>query len=195
MKLLTTIGILIISITIANSQNIESLNSLSKKMNFTFKLPAGYKEVSLPSQSDVLVNLAFKKNDGIEYRIATYPLSVLPKNIPSIKNEDKLNKLLYSMLYVICANISQNDKLKPDIQFFVKKEVFDEFGANAGLYATIRGNSDFSKGYKFVQINCLYRENKGMIIIYILFNDMEAYIKNVSKEEYSKAYYSIKFNK
>lgn len=194
MKNFLLILLFIIVIPYASAQNIESIDSLSKSMNFTFKMPNGYSEVPLKKQPDVLVTIAFKKYDNVEYRIGIYPMSLLPKDISSAKNMNKLKEVMYMMTLTICANISQKEKLRPKISFFDDKEVWDEFGANIGTYASVDGKSMFSDGYKLVNINCIYRKDRGMIVLYILVKDINEYLKNANNAEFIKSYYTIKFN-
>jgi len=180
---------------LGNSQTPEPFPDLSKKMKFTFKLPAGFEKISNPAQSDVMIHYSFKKDDNCEYRIAAYPLYTLPSNIPSIKKEDELNKLLTAMLSSMCQDVSHDENLKPDIRVFDKKEVRAEFDGDAGLHVTVPGNSEFSKGYAHVRMNCIYREGRGIIVVYILIKDMDLYLANAVNLEYKNAYYCIRFNK
>lgn len=179
--------------TVLFSQDIKSVNEYSKLMGFKFQVPKGYKEIKLPEQEDTLVNIAFKKDDNVEYRIGLYPYSDLPDQLKNAKNSDELYSMLNLMTYTICLNISQDEDRKLKIKKFDEAEVKKEFGADAGLYDTVRGNSDFSKGYTFVNINSLYKKNKGLIVIYVLIKDFDEYLKTGMNEDNLAAYYAIKF--
>ncbi len=176
------------------SQDMTQLNKLTKEMNIRLNIPKDYKILNLPDQEDVLVNVCYKKNDNVEYRIGLYPDSQLPSQLTKANNNEELMKMIYSMTYTICLNISQNIERKPKIRSFDEKEVKAEFGADAGVYDTVLGKSDFAKGYNYVSINCLYKRNQGLVVLYVLFKDVNDYLKHAPTEEYLKAYYAVKYN-
>jgi len=196
MKKLSLLFFLLISfiIYLYSEDNIDKLKLLAQEMEFTYKVPNNSKILPLVVQHDVSYYLGFSNDNGkIEYRISVYSMDQLPKDLVKIKKNDELNKLLEVMAYTIALNIAQDTNIKPKYSYFNDNDVKSEFGGDVGFSFNIKGNSDFSKGYKYINVNLVYKKNRGVIIIYILFNDVKYYIEKVPKN--IDSFYCIKFKK
>ncbi len=191
----SVIGLMCLFITsIIYSGETKSFSVIAKEMNLKLIVPKDYKILKEPEQEDVLVNVCYKKYDNVEYRIGLYPDSELPSQLTKATNNEDLMKMLMSMTYTICLNISQDTERKPKIRAFDSKEVKNEFGADAGVYDTVPGNSCFSKGYNYVSINSIYKKGSGLVVVYVLIKDINDYLKNAPKNDYLRAYYAVKYN-
>ena len=109
-------------------------------------------------------------------------------------NEEDAMRALYMIAYSMVMNIANDTELEPKIMFFDKESVKNDFGADYGVTSAVKGNSDFSKGYKFVNINVMVKRGSGIIATFILANDIHEYSENVFTDDYLEQYYCVKFN-
>ncbi|TGL96318.1 hypothetical protein EHQ76_16110 [Leptospira barantonii] len=72
-------------------------------------------------------------------------------------------------------NINQpkDGELKGRFNMFPPEGVKPEYGADYGMSGLIEGNSNFSKGYKYVHVIGLWKKGVGFAYIFILFNDLQ----------------------
>ena len=178
---------------LVHSQELEEFLKLSNEMGFTFQLPNGYDYMPLVEQEDALYYIGFK-NPSIdeEFRVAAYPMTWF-ENFPPLTKKTELKNRLAFFTYMLGLNISQNEDLEFKVAFFDDNDVWNEFGGNIGITFAVRGGSDFSKGYKYVLINCIYREGRGMLVLYVLLDDVLNYVKRIKSPKSLKAFYCVKF--
>ena len=70
----------------------------------------------------------------------------------------------------------------------VKNEFNGDFGSTGFI---VDPNSDFGKGYKFIMADFFYKENQGIVVRTILFNDLNFVQLN---EKFLEIYHSFSFH-
>jgi len=119
----------------------------------------------------------------------------MPKGFSDIKNEDDIINQLLMMIYVITLNVSYDDDYDPNkIGLFSDKDVVHDFNGDKGFYSFSESRSNFSKGYNYVSINMIYKKNIGVVVVYVLINDVNNYLERSAIKENQEAYYCVKFN-
>ena len=77
------------------------------------------------------------------------------------------------------------------ISNFNDNDVKKEFNGNFGCTVFIMDpKSDFGKGYRFIMINFYYKENQGIVVQSILFNDLNL----VQKPYFMEIFHSFRFH-
>jgi len=75
---------------------------------------------------------------------------------------------------------------------FNDSDVKDEFNGDFGCTKfVVDPRSDFGEGYKFIMINFYYKENQGIVVQSILFNDLDF----VQNPNFDNIFHSFKFHK
>jgi hypothetical protein len=184
--------ICIISPILIYPQTIELFNQKKDELGLKYKQPFGFAIVDNVKQEDTLYDIGLRKNDDYELRIGIYPISMI-SHLESINNPDDIKKELITMTYVIGMNISQNNDLKADIKSYDENAVKKEFDADFGTYFVVNGNSNFSGKYQTVLITAIYKKGTGLIVVYHLFKDQEAFQKISKSIDFIGCYYSIAF--
>jgi hypothetical protein len=191
-KALVTLILSFLCVFMLVSQDNKIKETLGK-MNISFVIPSGFFETPKAIQKDINYDIAFKNPDeNIEYRLSLIPLETVNVFIRSNPKGDVRDALIMMTRTFIKA-ISQVSDIPVKITDFGFQEVKKEFGGDIGFSTVTTGNSQFTKGYKYVNITVIYRENKGAVFSYILYNDRDSFMTKMIK--YSNAYYSFRFLK
>ncbi|WP_236714310.1 hypothetical protein [Leptospira interrogans] len=154
----------------AKDDQYPEFQSALESVSVKFKNKSSYKPVSRIKQEDVTYQYAFRKEgyDG-EVRISLFPNSIT-------YSDEKQNEYLFrTSTEVVMLNISQpkDGELVGGFSMFPPEGVKPEYGADYGMSGLIEGNSDFSKGYKYVQVIGLWKKGVDFAYIFILFNDIQ----------------------
>ncbi|WP_244284544.1 hypothetical protein [Leptospira barantonii] len=154
----------------AKGNEYPEFQSALESISVKFKNKSSYKPVSRINQEDVAYQHAFRKEgyDG-EIRISLFPNSIT-------YSDEKQNEYLFrTSTEVVMLNISQpkDGELIGRFSMFPPEGVRPEYGADYGMSGLIEGNSDFSKGYKYVHVIGLWKKGVGFAYIFILFNDLQ----------------------
>lgn len=151
------------------NKNTEFLSALAS-VSAQFKNKSSYKPVSKIKQEDVAYQYAFRKEgyDG-EIRISLFPNSI------KYSDETQNEYLFRTSTEVVMLNISQpkDGELAGKFSMFPPEGVKPEYGADYGMSGLIEGNSDFSRGYKYVHVIGLWKKGVGFAYIFILFDDLQ----------------------
>ncbi|WP_232371742.1 hypothetical protein [Leptospira ainazelensis] len=101
-------------------------------------------------------------------------ISLFP-NSTTYSDEKKNEYLFRTSTEVVMLNISQpkDGELIGRFSMFPPEGVKPEYGADYGMSGLIEGNSNFSKGYKYVHVIGLWKKGVGFAYIFILFNDLQ----------------------
>jgi len=180
---------------IAYSQE-KALSDIEALMNCRITIPESFSQVPKVQQEDAWYDIAFRKSlDEEEYRIAFYPMSMMPKGFSDLKNDKDVMRQLFMMLYIVTLNVSGNgDYDIKKIRQFKDRDVNSDFNADKGFYCFCEAKSDFSKGFKYISIHMIYKKDYCVCFIFVLISDFENYMKRALQKDSQRAYYCVKFN-
>ena len=147
---------------------------------FVFDTEDQLKVKPLESQS---YDFAFRDKQG-RYEVRYILFSQIGK-IQDYKNQ----VAIWSTMVI--QNATGSTAALKNISTFKDADVKNEFNADYGLTSFAKdGNSDFTKDYKYMMLNFLYKKDLGIICEAILFNDLDF----ANTEDFAKVFHSVKFN-
>ena len=143
----------------------------------------------LPEQSDVICQLAYRlPGRRYEVRGSFFPMEHIAAQAQGSAIDDYVQ--IFTVLLLRC--IAQQEMYCSRVVELPEHSVKREFGADHGLTALLKGgNSEFSRGYRYVVVNSLYKRDSGIVNIYFLYNDPADL--DMDSFEYARAYYCFTF--
>ncbi|MGV8880331.1 MAG: hypothetical protein ACOH2A_15025 [Sphingobacteriaceae bacterium] len=191
MKLAYGFLILFLFITIACSgqlKPIEKVSYHSKRMNFDFKQPLGFQEMSRadtvfwPGKGSAFLNaISYKiKPNNADVVVALSFFDVYKSNVVSAartRNYDRNNQLI-GIRYLIGIPPSQEERVgkfnmlvdTSKVKFFDKAEL-KKYGATYGGIANIPMDKAYYKQYWKLKILFFFKEGAGEVYQYYFYNE------------------------
>jgi hypothetical protein len=115
--------------------------------------------------------------------------SFFTQTIPGISREDIIAPYSSCVLMTL-LNMAGGEEGIANPRDFPDSAVKSEFNGDFGTTTVIRDpKSDYAKGFQFIVVNFFYKQDQGIVVQAILFND----INFVQTDEYAKAMNSFKF--
>jgi len=150
----------------------QEFESVLRQASMTFSLPKDFSVVPVADNPDVRYQYAISsKSVKLEIRYLIQPLtSAMQEYQKNGKKGADPNALYGPLLLTMCLNLSGGAGCTPSA--FNPEDVKSEFGADAGLTAFVRLDSDFGKGYKVCLINVIHLQNKADAFTFFLFDDL-----------------------
>lgn len=191
-KKVLVITVLFMSLTIAlqaQGRDDNALNKVLAHMGLTLSVPEGFKEIPKVPQGEtgVYYDKGYKSNImDFEVRFFVMPIEDMSERNPVGFFRD--------FLKTIIVNLTQNGYyiLHNDyIKSFPNAAVREDFGGDLGYYCLVTGQSDFMKGYNWVNITVVYKQGKGLFMIFQLFSDKEILMRN--KAVFDSSFYILRF--
>jgi len=97
---------------------------------------------------------------------------------------------MFTVLVLMC--IAQEDICFGRMVELPEESVSREFGADHGLSALLKGgSSEFRRGYRYVVVNSFYKQDRGVVNVYFLYDEPEDL--DMDSFEYASAYYCFSF--
>jgi len=168
MKSLSTCVIILIVITLGYTQDTfdssveQGLSNIQAKIFNPVEQPAY--EIKKDRNEFFTTNFVIKHEDKVEIRVEYFDCKKdsLAISNPNIKNGIRLGQLIDN---IDESQISLHRLGTEDLEIF---------GADWATQATFQPKSAFSD-HRYCQLITLYKEETGLIFLYLLFNDMEKY--------------------
>jgi hypothetical protein len=173
-----------------NAPGLESgFAAAAAQMGVELRLPPGAELLPAAPPTEVDYQLAFSfPGAKYEVRLALIPCSELQAQ----SFEVDLNKYVPAYAVGLLAGIAREDLCYSQVRELPAESVRVEFGADYGLTALIKGgNCDFSRGFRYVVVNVLYRKEAGLVVVYLLYNDRSDL--GMDGPAFAAAYYCFRF--
>jgi len=161
----------------------------ARQMGVELLLPAGAVLLPEAPATEIDYQLAFCfPGAKYEVRLALVPCSVLRSQ--SLQGE--LDQYVPAYAVGLLAGIAREDLCYSQMRELPLESVRREFGADYGLTALLKGgNCDFSRGFRNVVVNVLYRKEVGLVVVYLLYNDPADL--GMDGPAFAAAYYCFRF--
>ncbi len=166
-----------------------SLEGAREQMGVEFLLPEGAETTPLADQADVVVQVAFAyPGAGYEVRCAFLPDGFLSRECRG----GDVDRYVPVFAVGVFACIARDGLPAVRMSELPPESVRREFRADSGLTALLPGmKCDFSRGYRYVVANVLYRRQVGVVIVYLLYNDPADL--GMDGQRFTDAYYCFMF--
>ena len=147
----------------------QQFPALAAQMGVQLLLPAGAELLPAAPPTEIDYQLAFCF-PGAKYQVR---LSLVPCSaLQSQSLQGELDEYVPAYAVGLLAAIAREDLCASQLRELPLESVQQEFGADYGLTALVKGgNSDFSRGFRNVVVNVLYRKEVGLVVVYLLYND------------------------
>jgi hypothetical protein len=150
----------------------QEFDSALRQASMTFALPKDFSVVPVAENPDVRYQYAISSKSvklEIRYLIRSLASDAQEYERNGRKGADP-NTFYRALLLTMCLNLSGGAVCTPSA--FDSEDVKSEFGADAGLTAFVKLNSDFGKGYRVCLINVIHVQNKADAFTFFLFDDL-----------------------
>ena len=143
-----------------------------------------YAEVPFVEQEDVSYLYAVKhKTKKIEIRYQIYSVSYLKDLTMS------LEEFYPQFTFTVALNLAGNPTGVLNTSPFKPDEVKNEFGAGVGSVMSLKSGSNFGKGYEFIMVVGIAKNDAAIAYIFYLCDDVELLMT-----EMAPVFYNLKFN-
>jgi hypothetical protein len=168
----------------------EEFESVLQQASMRFTLPKDFTVVPAVDNPDVLYQYAISAASvklEIRYQIRPLASDVEEFQRNGGKGADP-NTLYRALLLAMCLNLSGGAICNPSA--FRPEDVRKEFGADAGMTAFVKLDSDFGKGYKVCLVNVIHVQNKGDAFTFFLFDDLPSVQSTCFRDD---VFHALKF--
>ena len=183
--IITLLSAIIFSISISASANEqEKFNQLIEDNNMIFNMPKDFTPTPVVDNEDVSYQFAIKhKKKKLQVRYSVWPVEE-----DYYKNSDlsRSKFLFYTFTMAVVENIVGGESYREAV--FHSLGVRNEFNADAGASYAAEAKSEFSKGYKYVIIIAIHKNNVADAYTIFLCDDFNDIIG-----EFNAAFHSMKF--
>jgi hypothetical protein len=166
----------------------KELNQVLDEMGLTLTVPENFKEIPKVPQGETgaYYDRGYKHGKlDLEVRFFVMPIKDFGHNpVRFFRDFPKtiLFNITLNMYYTMHDDYITN---------FPEKAVQEDFGGDLGYTCLVTGQSDFLKGYQWAMVTVVYKKDKGLFMIFQLFNDKNEMNKN--KEAFDSSFYVLRF--
>ena len=142
-----------------NYSDDDNFELLIEEIGLIYNLPKNYEYILKVVQKEPGVFY----HRGLKHLVLDLEVRLLLLPNSFISASKNVEQFFYNFSCSIIANITHNPTCIHDksfITYFPKEAAKTEFGADFGLTTSSMGESDFMKGYKWVQVNAFLKIGK-----------------------------------
>jgi hypothetical protein len=167
----------------------EELKEVLARMGLTLTVPEGFKEIPKVPQGETgaYYDKGYKQ-DNLDFEVRFFVMPI--EDMSRIDPDGFFRRFPQTIIFNITLNMyyATHDDY---ITNFPENAVREDFGGDMGYSCLVTGQSDFMKGYEWAMVTVVYKKEKGLFMVFQLFNDKEIMMKH--QEAVESSFYILKY--